>query len=91
MRSDFIEYDSLDAELMKQMGRFTLQFETQVRFYRWVPRPSGFRNSDNYSELTLDYQAQRHFFFHAAAGLFFRKLGDESIKPRLEAGMIWRL
>lgn len=91
MRSDFIEFNSLDVELLKQMGSFTLQVETQMRLYRWVPRPSGFRNSDTYSEVSLDYQAQRHLFLHAAAGLFFRNLGDESIKPRLELGMIWRL
>ncbi len=91
MKSDFIDFTSLDLCLHKQVGDFSFQVQSQSRLYQWQPRPSDFRNMDNYSELAVDYPLFKHFWLSLAAGGYFRRLGDESFKPQLEIRLIARL
>ena len=91
MKSDFIEFYSLDVRVTTQVRDLSLDLQSQTRYYQWLPRPSGFHNMDNYSELTAEYPLQRHFFLSAAAGGFFRRLGDESFKPQVELRIIVRI
>jgi hypothetical protein len=91
MRSDFIEFYSLDAQVMTQAREFSLQVQVQLRSYEWLSRPSGFFNRDAYSEISAEYPLRRHLYLSAAAGGFFRTLGDEGFKPQAELRLIARI
>ena len=91
MKSDFIEFYSLDALVMTQVREFSLQAQVQFRSFEWLPRPSGFYNRDSYSEISAEYPLQRHLYLSAAAGGFFRTVGNEGFKPEAELRLIARL
>ena len=91
MKTDYIEFYSLDASVMRQFRSLSLEVQSQTRNYQWLPRPSGFHTTDNYTELSLDYPLVKHIFMSAAAGVFFRKFGNESFQPQAELRMIARL
>jgi hypothetical protein len=91
MRSDFIEFYSLDALVMTQVREFSLQAQVQLRSYEWLSRPSGFSNRDAYSEISAEYPLRRHLYLSAAAGGFFRTLGNEGFKPQAELRLIARI
>ncbi|MCX5752791.1 MAG: hypothetical protein NTW97_03985 [Candidatus Krumholzibacteria bacterium] len=91
MKSDFLKFYSLDAMVMTQVREFSLQAQIQARSYEWLPRPSGFYNRDSYSEISAEYPLRRHLYLSAAAGGFFRNLGDEGFKPQAELRLIARI
>jgi hypothetical protein len=91
MKSDFIEFYSLDAFLMTQVRQLALQAQIQARSYEWLSRPSGFTNRDAYSEISAEYPLHRHLYVSAAAGGFFRTLGDEGFKPQAELRLVARI
>ncbi len=91
MKSDFLQFYSLDAMVMTQVRSFSLQAQIQARSYEWLSRPSGFYNRDSYSEISAEYPLQRHLYLSAAAGGFFRTLGDEGFKPQAELRLVARL
>lgn len=91
MKTDFIEFYSLDVMMMTQAGDLSLQLQSQTRFYQWLPRPSGFHNMDNYSEVMAEYPLQKHFYLSAAVGGYFRRLGNEVFKPQVELRLIFRI
>jgi len=91
MKSDFIKFYSLDAMVMTQVREFSLQAQVQARSYEWLPRPSGFYNRDGYSEISAEYPLQRHLYLSAAAGGYFRRMGDEGFKPQVELRLIARI
>jgi len=91
MQSDYIEFYSLDAVVMMQIRDVTLQLQSQTRNYVWLPLASGLRTTDNYSEISAEYPLRRHLFMSAAAGGFFRTLGDEGFKPQFELRLITRI
>jgi hypothetical protein len=91
MKTDYIEFYSLDALVMMQLRSLSLEVQSQTRNYQWLPRPSGFHTTDNYTELSLDYPLMKHIYASAAAGVFFRKFGNESFQPQAELRMIARL
>jgi len=91
MKSDFIEFYSMDVQANAQIQDFALRLESQTRYYQWLPRDSGFHNLDNFSMLTVEYPLLRHFYLSAAGGGFFRKLGNESFKPEVELRLIVRI
>jgi hypothetical protein len=91
MRSDFIKFYSLDALVMTQVREFSLQAQVQLRSYEWLSRPSGFSNRDAYSEISAEYPLRRHLYLSAAAGGFFRTLGNEGFQPQVELRLIARL
>jgi hypothetical protein len=91
MRTDFVEFYSYDALVMSQLGSLSIQVQSQTRSYRWLPQPTGKRTTDNYTELSLDYPLVKHIYASAAAGVFFRKFGNESFQPQAELRMIAKL
>ncbi|HVO76564.1 MAG TPA: hypothetical protein VMT60_01140, partial [Candidatus Bathyarchaeia archaeon] len=91
MKTDFIEFYSLDATLIAQVREVTFQIQSQTRNYDWRPRPSGFHDTDNYTEISAEYPLRRHIYASAAAGGFFRKLGNEGFMPQAELRLIARL
>jgi hypothetical protein len=91
MKSDFLQFYSLDAAVMKQVREFSLQAELQARSFEWLPRPSGFYNRDSYSEISAEYPLRRHLYLSAAAGGYFRRMGDEWFKPQAELRLIARI
>jgi len=91
MKSDFVEFYSLDAAIMAQAGSVTLQIQSQTRNYNWRPSASGLHITDNYSELSAEYPIGRHLYLNAAAGGFIRTLGNEGFKPQAELRLIARL
>jgi hypothetical protein len=91
MKSDFLQFYSLDAEATTQVREFSLQARIQARSYEWLSRPSGFYNRDSYSEISAEYPLRRHLYLSAAAGGFFRNLGNEGFKPQAELRLIARL
>ena len=91
MKSDFLRFYSLDAMVMTQVRELSLQAQLQARSYEWLSRPSGFYNRDSYSEISAEYPLRRHLYLSAAAGGFFRTLGDEGFKPQAELRLIARL
>lgn len=90
MESDFIHYYSAQAGLQAALPAFTLELRTQSQVYQWQPRPSGFRNSDNFSELRLEVPVGRRLYLSVGGGAFFRELGDEKVRLQLEANVIYR-
>ncbi len=91
MKTDLIEFYSLDAGGEGQVGPLSLKLQTQARFYQWRPRASGFRNVDDFTELSLEYPIGRHVFLSAAGGGYIRRLGNEKFKPQAELRLIVRL
>jgi hypothetical protein len=91
MKTDYIEFYSLDAALMTQVEAVSLQLQSQTRNYDWRPRPSGFHNTDTYSEISAEYPLRAHLYLSAAAGGLFRTLGNEGFKPQAELRLIARL
>ena len=91
LKSDFITFYSADVQASGQLGDFTLLVQSQTRYYQWQPRPSGFHNFDNFTELSVEYPAARHIYLSAALGGFFRQLGNESFKPQAEFRIILKL
>jgi len=89
--SDYIRLLSLDAAVTYQRGPWAFQLLSQSRLYQWQPRPSAFRNVDNYVELQAEYPPAPHLYLRVAAGLFIRKLGDERLKERLQLQFIYRM
>ncbi|MCX6561727.1 MAG: hypothetical protein NTZ26_14585 [Candidatus Aminicenantes bacterium] len=91
MRTDMIEFYSLDIGTEGQWAGLDLRLQTQTRYYQWRPRASGFHNLDNYTELSAEYPLNRHVFAGLAGGGYFRQLGNEPFKPQAEFRMIIRL
>ena len=91
MKSDFLQFYSLDAMIVTQVRELSLQAQIQGRSYEWLPRPSGFYNRDGYSEISAEYPLRRHLYLSAAAGGFIRTLGDEGFKPQAELRLIARI
>jgi hypothetical protein len=91
MKSDFIEFLSVDVMVTTQVHAFAFQVQSQFRSYQWIPRPSGFRNVDNFSEVSVEYPLRRHLYLSTAAGGFFRTLGNEGFKPQAEVRLIARI
>jgi hypothetical protein len=91
MKTDYIEFYSLDALVMMQLRSLGIEVQSQTRNYQWLPRPSGFHTTDNYTELSIDYPLMKHIYASAAAGVFFRKFGNESFQPQAELRLIARL
>jgi len=91
MKSDFIQFYSLDALVMTQVREFSLQAQLQGRSYEWLSRPSGFSIRDAYSEISAEYPLRRHLYLSGAAGGFIRTLGDEGFKPQAELRLIARI
>lgn len=91
MKTDFIEFYSADLIVQKQFGEILVQVQSQERYYQWQPRPSGFHNFDNYTELSVEYPLARHFYLNLAGGGYFRVLGNESFKPMAEFRIIYRI
>jgi hypothetical protein len=91
MKSDFLTFYSLDAMVMTQVRDFSLQAQFQARSFEWLPRPSGFYNRDSYSEISAEYPLRRHLYLSAAAGGFFRTVGNEGFKPQAELRLIARI
>ncbi len=91
MKSDFIEFYCLDASVMKQVREVSLRAQIQGRSYEWLSRPSGYYDMDAYSEISAEYPLRRHLYLSAAAGGFFRTLGDEGFKPQAELRLIARI
>jgi hypothetical protein len=91
MKSDYIEFYSLDATVTKQLRDVSVQLQSQTRNYNWRPRPSGLHNTDTYSEISAEYPLRRHLYLSAAAGGFFRHMGDEGFKPQAELRLIARI
>ncbi len=91
MKTDFIEFYSLDIQVMTQVKDLSLELRSQTRYYQWLPRPSGFHNTDNYSEVSAEYPLLKHFYLSASAGGYFRRLGDESFKLQVELRLIVRI
>ncbi len=91
MQSDFIEFYSLEATVMKQVRDFSLRAQLQGRSYEWKSRPSGFSDRDAYSEISAEYPLRRHLYLSAAAGGFFRTIGNEGFKPQAELRLIARI
>ena len=91
MKSDYIEFRSMDVMVMTQVRAFAFQVQSQFRNYRWIPRPSGFRNADNFSEISVEYPLRKHLYLSTAAGGFFRTLGNEGFKPQAEVRLIARI
>jgi len=91
MKSDYVEFLSMDVMATAQVRDIALQLQSQFRNYQWCPRPSGFRNADNFSELSAEYPLRKHLYLSAAAGGFFRTLGNEGFKPQAELRLIARI
>jgi hypothetical protein len=91
MKSDFLQFYSLDAAVMTQVRDFSLRGEFQMRSFEWLPRPSGFYNKDSYSEISAEYPLRRHLYLSAAGGGFFRTIGNEGFKPQAELRLIARI
>jgi hypothetical protein len=91
MKTDFIEFYSVEAIASKPFGDILIQVQSQSRTYQWRPRPSGFHDFDNYTELSAEYPLQRHFYLSLAGGGYFRVLGNESFKPQVELRLIYRI
>jgi hypothetical protein len=91
MKSELLQFYSLDAMVMTQVREFSLQAEIQARSFEWLPRPSGFYNRDSYSEISAEYPLRRHLYLSAAAGGYFRRMGDEWFKPQAELRLIARI
>lgn len=91
MKSDYIEFLSMDVMVTAQVRDIALQLQSQFRNYQWRPRPSGFRNADNFSELSAECPLRKHLYLSAAAGGFFRTLGNEGFKPQAELRLIARI
>ena len=91
MKSDYIEFYSLDATVMAQVRSVAVQLQTQTRNYDWRSRPSNLHNTDNYSEISAEYPLRRHLYLSAAAGGLFRTMGNEGFKPQAELRLIARL
>ncbi len=91
MKTDYIEFYSLDALVMRQLRSLSLEVQSQTRNYQLLPRPSGFHNTDNYTELSVEYPLVKHIYMSGAAGVFFRKFGNESFLPQAELRVIARL
>lgn len=90
MDTDFIHYYSVQGSLLAVLRSVTLELRSQARLYQWQPRPSDYKNSDNFSELRLEVPAGRHLYLGLSAGVFVRELGDETFRPQLEANIIYR-
>ncbi len=91
MKSDYIEFSSLDVAVMAQVSDVAVQLESQSRNYEWLPKLSGFRTKDNYSEISVEYPLIKHLSLSAAAGGFFRNLGNEGFKAQAELRLIARI
>jgi hypothetical protein len=91
MVTDYIDFYSLDATATTQVRDLVIEVQSQTRTYVWRPRSSGLRDTDNYSELSVEYPLRRHLFLSAAAGGFIRKVGNEGFKPQAELRFIARL
>ena len=91
MKSDFIEFYSAEGLVNHQVGRATLQLDSQIRNYEWRGRPSGLHNTDEYTEISIEYPFGRHLHINAAAGGTSRRLGDEGFKPQANLRLIARI
>jgi hypothetical protein len=91
MKTDFIEFYSADLSAQRQFGDILVQLQTQERYFQWRPRPSGFHDADNYTELSVEYPLLRHFYISLAGGGYFRKLGNENFKPQVELRVMYRI
>lgn len=91
MRSDYVDFVSVDALVATRLRALGLQVQSQTRTYTWLPRPTGERVTDNFTQLSLDYPLAKRLYLSAAGGGFFRKLGNESFQPQVELRVIARL
>jgi len=91
MRTDFIDFYSIEGSITRTLGAAAVEIKSQTRSYQWRPRPSGFRNMDNYTEVSAEYPLRRHIYMSAAVGGFFRTLGNEGFKPQAEMRVIARI
>jgi hypothetical protein len=91
MRTDMIEFYSLDAGLEVGLAGLDWRLQNQTRYYQWRPRASGFHNFDNYTELSVEYPLARHFYAGVSGGGIYRELGRERFKPQAEARLSIRL
>jgi hypothetical protein len=90
IRSDYIEFQSIDGSVMYHIRGLNLQLQSQIRSYAWYPKPSA-RVTDNYSEISAEYPLRKHLYMSAAAGGFFRTVGTEGFKPQAELRLVARI
>jgi hypothetical protein len=90
VRSDYIEFQSIDGIVMYQLRGLNLQVQSQIRGYEWFPRPAT-RVTDNYSEISAEYPLRKHLYVSAAVGGFFRTVGNEGFKPQAELRLVARI
>ena len=91
VKSDYIEFYSLDGRLLYEIRGVALEIESQFREYSWLSGSSGPRTRDAYSEVSAEYPLQRHVYLSAAGGGFFRTMGNEGFQPQVELRLIVRI
>ena len=91
MKSDFIQFTSLDVAGEGSIGDILIRLQSQTRYYQWQPRASGFHNLDNFTELSAEYPLGRHVWLNLAGGGYIRQVGNETFKPQIELRLILRL
>ncbi len=90
IRSDYTNFYTLDGTLIRQVGRTLLKFHTQSRIYQWLPTRSGFRYADNLTEFAIEFPLANRFFLNLTTGVYFRKIGDENLKPFTDIHIMYR-
>ncbi|MGD1047340.1 MAG: hypothetical protein ABR899_01150 [Candidatus Krumholzibacteriaceae bacterium] len=91
IRSDYIEFYSVDGRLLYELGGVALEIQSQYREYTWLPGSSAPRTSDAYSEVSAEYPLRKHVYLSAGGGGFFRTIGNEGFKPQAELRLIARI
>jgi hypothetical protein len=91
VRSDYVEFYSLDGRLLYEIRGVALEIDSQFREYEWLSGSPGPRTRDAYSEVSAEYPLRRHLYLSAAGGGFFRTMGTEGFKPQAELRLIARI
>jgi hypothetical protein len=90
MKSDFIEFYSVDGAVTYQVRRATLEVQSQIRNYSWLGGPSSLRHTDDHSEIAVSYPLGKHLRVDAAAGAYFKELGKSGLKPEAQLRLVAR-